>query len=47
MKKAWKGYRIAKVQKDFDKAKEYADRIRTLQTQLGLPLAKFPDLNLY
>jgi hypothetical protein len=47
LKKAWKGYRIAKVQNDFDKMTEYAGKIRTLQEQLGLPKARFPDLNLY
>jgi hypothetical protein len=46
LRKAWKGYRIAKVQKDLTRMKEYATRIRTLQTQLGVPLAKFPDLDL-
>ena len=47
LRKAWKGYRIAKVQKDFDKMMSYAEKIRTLQEQLNLPKAKFPDLNLY
>ena len=31
LRKAWKGYRIAKVQKDQARMKEYADKIRTLQ----------------
>lgn len=46
LKKAWKAYKIAKVQGDRAKMKEYADRIRTLQDELKLPKAKFPDLGL-
>jgi hypothetical protein len=46
LRKAWKGYRIAKVQHDGARMKEYATRIRTLQGQLGVPLASFPDLGM-
>ena len=46
LKKAWKGYKIAKVQNDKEKMKEYAGRIRTLQGELGVAQAKFPDLGL-
>ena len=46
LRKAWKGYRIAKVKDDKARMKEYADKIRTLQTQLSVPQAKFPDLGL-
>jgi hypothetical protein len=46
LKKAWKAYKIAKVQNDKEKMKEYAGRIRTLQSELGVPQAKFPDLGL-
>jgi hypothetical protein len=46
LKKAWKAYKIAKVQGDRAKMKEYADRIRTLQDELKLPKAKFPELGL-
>ena len=46
LRKAWKGYRIAKVQKDEARMKEYALKIRTLQGQLGVAQAKFPDLGL-
>lgn len=46
LKKAWKAYKIAKVQKDKAKMKDYAERIRTLQKELGLSQAKFPDLGL-
>jgi len=46
LKKAWKGYKVAKVQKDQAKQKEYATRIRTLQKELGLPQSPFPELGL-
>jgi hypothetical protein len=46
LRKAWKGYRIAKVQRDNPRMKEYATRIRTLQGQLGVEKASFPDLGL-
>jgi hypothetical protein len=44
LRKAWKGYRIAKVGGDKEKMKEYATKIRTLQKDLGVPRAKFPAL---
>jgi len=46
LKKAWKAYKIAKVQKDKKNMIEYATRIQTLQKELGLAIAKFPDLKL-
>lgn len=46
LKKAWKAYKIAKVQKDREKMKEYATRIRTLQKELGVAQAKFPEIGL-
>jgi division protein CdvB (Snf7/Vps24/ESCRT-III family) len=46
LKKAWKAYKIAKVQKDRKRLEEYAKRIQTLQKELGLQVAKFPDLNM-
>ncbi|MDA4125068.1 MAG: hypothetical protein OK438_06440 [Thaumarchaeota archaeon] len=46
LRKAWKGYRIAKVQNDNPRMKEYATRIRTLQGQLGVPKADFPNVGL-
>jgi hypothetical protein len=46
LKKAWKAYKIAKVQSDKPKMKEYAQRIRTLQDELKIEKAKFPDLGL-
>ena len=41
LRKAWKAYKIAKVQHDSAKMKEYSERIRTLQTQLGVPQSTF------
>ncbi|MDE1853433.1 MAG: hypothetical protein KGI38_06770 [Thaumarchaeota archaeon] len=46
LKKAWRGYKVAKVQKNMEDMKKYAERIRTLQSELGLVQAKFPDLGL-
>jgi hypothetical protein len=46
LRKAWKAYKIAKVQNDSEKLKEYAGRIRTLQTQLGVPQTSFPNVGL-
>jgi len=46
LKKAWRGYKVAKVQKDNANMKKYAERIRTLQKELGLIQAKFPELGL-
>jgi len=44
LKKAWKAYKIAKVQNDKEKMKEYAKRIQTLQKDLGLKQSKFDVL---
>ncbi|MCL4355829.1 MAG: hypothetical protein JRM79_00335 [Nitrososphaerota archaeon] len=46
LKKAWRGYKVAKVQNNAEDMKKYAERIRTLQGELGLVKAKFPDLGL-
>ena len=46
LKKSWKAYKIAKVHKDTSKMKDYAERIRTLQKDLGVTQAKFPELGL-
>jgi len=46
LKKAWKAYKIAKVQNDKARMKEYATRIRTLQDELKLSKAKFPELGI-
>jgi len=44
LKKAWRAYKIAKVQNDTNNMVKYANRIRTLQGQLGLPKSRFPDI---
>jgi len=46
LRKAWKGYKIAKVQGDRAKMTEYATKIRKLEGELGVPVAAFPDLSL-
>ncbi len=46
LKKAWRAYKIAKVQGDRANMLKYAERIRTLQGQLGLPRATFPEIGL-
>jgi len=37
---------VAKVQNNAADMRKYAERIRTLQGELGVPLAKFPELGL-
>ena len=46
LRKAWKAYKIAKVQNDSARMREYASRIRNLQTQLGVPQTSFPNAGL-
>jgi hypothetical protein len=46
LKKSWKAYKIAKIKNEKENMTEYAGRIRKLQRELGVPQAKFPDLNL-
>jgi hypothetical protein len=46
LKKAWRGYKVAKVQKNKEDMRKYAERIRTLQKELGLLQAKFPELDM-
>jgi hypothetical protein len=46
LRKAWKGYRIAKVQGDNAKMNEYATKIRKLQGELGISVASFPHLGI-
>ncbi|MDA4128526.1 MAG: hypothetical protein OK422_03605 [Thaumarchaeota archaeon] len=46
LKKAWRGYKVAKVQDNKEDMMKYAERIRTLQKELGLDQAKFPALGL-
>jgi hypothetical protein len=44
LKKAWKGYKIAKVQQDRTKMTEYARKIKTLQGELGIRQSTFPEV---
>ena len=46
LRKAWKGYRIAKVQDDNSKMAEYATKIRKIQGELGIQVATFPNLGI-
>jgi len=46
LKKCWRAYKIAKVKADKENMAKYAMRIRSLQLELGLPQAPFPDLGL-
>ena len=46
LRKAWKGYRIAKVQNDNAKMTEYATKIRKIQEELGISIASFPHLGI-
>jgi hypothetical protein len=45
-RKSWKGYRIAKVQANKDKMVEYANKIRKIQSELGIGVAVFPNLGI-
>jgi hypothetical protein len=44
LKKAWKGYKIAKVQQDRARMTEYAKKIKTLQNELGIKQSSFPEV---
>jgi hypothetical protein len=46
LRKAWKGYRIAKVQGDTGKMREYATKIRKIQGELGISVASFPNIGI-
>jgi hypothetical protein len=46
LRKAWKGYRIAKVHNDNTKMTEYANKIRKIQGELGINVASFPNLGI-
>ena len=46
LRKAWKGYRIAKVQGNDTKMLEYANKIRKIQGELNISLATFPQLGI-
>jgi hypothetical protein len=46
LKKSWRAYKIAKVKGEKANMSEYAKRIRSLQLELGLPQASFPELGM-
>ena len=46
LRKAWKGYRIAKVQNDDTKMTEYANKIRKIQGELNIAVSAFPNLGI-
>jgi len=46
LRKAWKGYRIAKVQNDDTKMTEYANKIRKIQSELHIAISAFPNLGI-
>ena len=46
LRKAWKGYRIAKVQNDDTKMTEYANKIRKIQGELSIAVSSFPNLGI-
>jgi len=46
LKKCWRAYKIAKVKAEKENMVKYAKRIRSLQLELGLPQALFPELEL-
>jgi hypothetical protein len=46
LRKAWKGYRIAKVQADNARMTEYATKIRKIQGELGITRSTFPNLGI-
>jgi hypothetical protein len=46
LKKAWKGYKIAKVQNDKARMTEYAKKIKTLQGELSIKQSSFPELGI-
>ena len=45
LRKAWTGFKIAKIQKDRKEMIKYAGRINTLQEDLHLPQTRFKALN--
>ena len=44
LKDVWGSYKRAKLEDDLQKMKEYAKTIRTLQDDLGITQAEFPEL---
>jgi hypothetical protein len=46
LKKAWKGYVIAKNRNEYDNLIKYASRIQKLQKELGVDVSDFPQLGM-
>lgn len=46
LKKAWIGYKVAKREDDEQLMREYAKRIQTVEKQIGIPTASFPNLGM-
>jgi hypothetical protein len=46
LRKTWKAYKIAKSQNNLLAMMKYGDRIRSLQSKLGLSLSRFPEVGL-
>jgi hypothetical protein len=44
LRRSWKGYKIAKGKNNKVDMILYAQRIRTLQKELGLPESSFPEI---
>ena len=44
LKKAWRGYKMAKVQNDIEGMKKYAKIINEMQESLGVTKADFKEL---
>ncbi len=46
LRKTWKAYKIAKAQENHLAMMKYADRVRSLQSRLGLSQSRFPEVGL-
>ena len=46
LRKAWRGYAIAKNKYEYDSMEYYASIIQKLQRELGLKVSSFPDIGL-
>ncbi|MGI0078362.1 MAG: hypothetical protein ACRECH_01925 [Nitrososphaerales archaeon] len=46
LRKTWKAYKISKAQGNHLAMMKYGERIRSLQTKLGLELSKFSEVGL-
>jgi hypothetical protein len=46
LRKAWKGYVIAKNKHEYDRMEYYACVIQKLQNELGLRVSSFPDIGM-